>query len=137
MQPKTTGKPCTDPTVLVVDDDDGVRRLMAIILQQAGFRVLEADSGRAAQALMEAEPKRVCLAILDIQMPDMDGPQTLAALKEIRPDLSSLYVTGFAGQYSTDALLATGAVDVLIKPFAPMTLVATARRALGVLSAEC
>jgi len=62
--------------------------------------------------------------LLDVQMPDLDGPDTLAALQKINPGVRFCFISGNTGKYHTEQLWAMGAAHVLQKPFASLSLLA-------------
>jgi CheY-like chemotaxis protein len=101
--------------VLLVDDDEDVRAFLAMILEESGLRVLSVSDGHAAADLLRTEPA-IGLALLDVRMPGMDGPATLAVLRKIEPELKCCFVTGESGLYSERVLLAMGAKAVFEKP---------------------
>ncbi|MBI3513516.1 MAG: response regulator [Proteobacteria bacterium] len=82
------------PLILVVDDDDGVRELASTILQEAGYRVLEAETGQRAMMLFEANPD-IELIFTDLVMPGLDGFKLADMTKFKRPDIKILYATAF------------------------------------------
>ncbi|MBX3132771.1 MAG: PAS domain S-box protein [Gemmatimonadaceae bacterium] len=88
-------------TVLVVEDEDAIRRVAVKVLTMRGYRVLEAGSGEAALALVDAaDTPQVELLITDMVMPGMTGPELAAALHERIPGLRVLFTSG----YSRDAV---------------------------------
>jgi CheY-like chemotaxis protein len=101
--------------VLIVDDDEDVRAFLVMILEESGLRVLSAPDGQTAADLLRTEPG-VGLALLDVKMPGMDGPETLALLRQIEPGLKCCFVTGESGLYSPHVLLSLGARAVFEKP---------------------
>jgi two-component system OmpR family response regulator len=103
--------------LLVVDDEEGVRRIVGLAMRGRGFEVWLASGGDEAAALYREHRSAIDLVLLDVQMPGRDGPGTLAALREIDPDVRFCFVTGGAGRYSEEALLALGASRVFWKPF--------------------
>jgi DNA-binding NarL/FixJ family response regulator len=112
--------------VLVVDDDEGVRTLVADVLGRAGFSVVQAASGE--EALEAAERMRPSLAILDVNMPEMSG---YALCRELRERFGNELLIVFLSGVRTEAFdrvagLLIGADDYLSKPFAPDELVARA-----------
>jgi two-component system nitrogen regulation response regulator NtrX len=115
--------------ILVIDDEQNIRRMLRALLEQEGFEVGEAPGGRAAiEALDEADPD---LALLDLVMPGgPDGLATLERLKATRPDLEVVMMSGRATL--ADAVRATqlGAAQFLEKPLAPEGLLATVRTVL-------
>ncbi|MCX2560203.1 response regulator [Acetobacter farinalis] len=110
------GQPLRSPAVhgqsiLVVDDEPGVRAVTAGFLRRAGYDVLEAASGLEALGVI-ADRRDIALVVLDVMMPGMNGDEVARRLHDVRPELPVLFVTG----YSDRALLPAG-VTVLHKPY--------------------
>jgi CheY-like chemotaxis protein len=103
--------------VLVVDDERLLLRLLSLALSQAGFAVWTAPGGEEAVELYRRHGGAVDVVLLDVCMPGMDGPKTLAALRALDPAVRCCLLTGHAGAYSEEGLLALGADRVLLKPF--------------------
>ena len=103
------------PTVLVVDDEEGLRLYMARVLEDAGHRVLLAGNGLEGLALVERQSPRVHLVVTDILMPLMTGPELAACLAEQVVQMPILYVSGNHG-----GIEITG--PMLRKPFLPHEL---------------
>jgi two-component system OmpR family response regulator len=103
--------------VLVVDDEPTVLTMLDFALKYHGFTVRRADGGEAAVRAYERHRATVDLVLLDVQMPGMDGPQTLAALQAIHPGVRSVFMSGSTGKYTGEQLLALGAACILQKPF--------------------
>ncbi len=101
-------------TVLLVEDQAMVRRVAEAMLQRAGFTVLAVESGEEAVEVFRRKGKKIQLALCDLTMPGLNGWETMAALKEIRPDLPVILSSGYdesqviSGQTSSrpDAFLA-------------------------------
>ena len=89
-----TGAP--DATILVVEDEQVVRTLVANLLTEAGYRVLEARSGEEAFALTEGAVRSIDLVVSDVVMPGLSGPQVIARLRERYPELRVLFMSGHA-----------------------------------------
>ncbi|MBP3954459.1 response regulator [Gemmata sp. G18] len=102
--------------VLVVDDMATVRNVLASMVAYHGYIPLPAESGVRATEIYRARRAEVRAAVVDVQMPEMDGPATLAALREIDPGLPCVFVSSGSGDYGADRLLAFGSVVVLNKP---------------------
>ncbi len=118
-------------TVLVVEDDDLVRRYACTELQALGYRVLDADSGAAALAVIEREPG-IDLLFTDVVMPGgMSGRELADAALQRRPGLKVLYTSG----YTENAIVHHGRLDVgvmlLAKPYRRAELARAVRGALG------
>jgi signal transduction histidine kinase len=109
--PRTEGVPAADnapdnplssqlaqhhATVLVVDDDRDVRELTVACLESVGYRVLSAEGGRAALDVIGGNTP-VDLLLLDIAMPEMNGPEAARAIGSKRPGLPIIYMTGYVG----------------------------------------
>jgi CheY-like chemotaxis protein len=114
--------------ILVVDDDPGLRQMMARALSQEGYRVLTAAGGEEALTLAGTLLERLSLVVTDIRMPDMDGLELAAHLAQLTPSPHVLFVSGYVP-------LAAGASlpgPFLSKPFSPDALASQVRRLLRV-----
>ncbi|HVS35090.1 MAG TPA: response regulator [Gemmataceae bacterium] len=105
------------PGVLVVDDEPQIRNLLEAVLRRSGFAVWTADGGRSALDCYQKNQSAISVVLLDVRMPGMDGPQTLAGLLRINPAAACCFMTGHAGDYTPEGLLALGAVRLFEKPF--------------------
>jgi CheY-like chemotaxis protein len=105
------------PGILVVDDDAPVRVLLDVGLRHYGFTVWQAADGQEALHVYQQNRSAIDAVLLDVRMPRLDGPQTLAALTQLNPQIRCCFMTGQAGTYSEDQLLALGAAHVFYKPF--------------------
>ncbi len=81
-------------TVLLVDDQDAVRKIGEVMLQRLGFTPMSAANGPEAVAVFREHQDRICCVITDLTMPDMDGWETLASLRKIQPDLPVILASG-------------------------------------------
>jgi CheY-like chemotaxis protein len=112
-------------TILVVDDDRDVRELATSCLETLGYHVLKAEGGRAAIDLICSETA-VDLVLIDVAMPDINGVETIRAVRKRRPDLRFLYMTGYVGATPLDP----SEKRVLNKPFTLAGLAAKVEEAL-------
>lgn len=110
--PRATG----DGMVLVVDDDDLVRRTVLRVLERDGYKTLEAPSGRDALTVYRNSVEEVRLVLLDLDMPDMNGEDTYHELRALDPQVRVAFLTGLCDDARRDALLGQGARAVLLKP---------------------
>ena len=117
--------------ILVVDDEDSVRQIMRSSLEHFGFQVTQARGGAEALETARASPGKFSLAIVDIQMPGLDGIQTIAALRRMSPDLPIIASSGFASLENRDNAAANGVRHFLDKPFTVETLVRMAHAAMA------
>lgn len=122
LTPEAAGR--LPSAILLVDDEPDVRRLLELVLTCHGFTVLTAASGQEAVDLLRGREHAIAVALLDVQMPGMDGPQTLQALRQIDTDLPAVFMTGNMGRYDEAQLLTLGASAVLSKPFRSMDALA-------------
>lgn len=124
-------------TVLVIDDDATVRTMVHRMLEGAGYSVLDAENGRDGLRLFEERDPD--LVITDVIMPDMDGIETLRALRQRHPAARVVAISG-GRPVAQDALryMATfGACATLEKPFDRQQLLDTVRRVLDHTACEC
>jgi DNA-binding response OmpR family regulator len=84
-------------TILVVEDDSAILELVKLILDEAGFEVLSAVSVDQASLVAEGFPRTIHLLLSDVMMPDGSGPELAGRLKEHRPDMRVILMSGFAG----------------------------------------
>jgi CheY-like chemotaxis protein len=103
--------------VLVVDDEHLIRILVQLGLERSGFDVWVASTGPEAIDLYTAHRKSIAVVLLDVQMQDLDGPQTLDALQKVDPAVPVCFMSADTGKYQRDELLQRGAACVIPKPF--------------------
>ena len=119
-----------DETVLLVEDEPGVRKLVRGILEQYGYSVLEAASGREALEVNAGHEARIDLLLTDVVLPEMSGREVADALEASRPGLKVLYLSGYTDHVVMDrGVLAAGA-RFLQKPFTPEVLARKIREVL-------
>jgi CheY-like chemotaxis protein len=124
-------------TVLIVDDDDDIREVGQLALEIGSeWTVLAASSG--AEALEKAATVNPDAILLDVMMPGMDGPSTLAALRAdaATRHIPVVFLTAKARDSDREQLMTLGAVGVLSKPFDPLELTERVAEALGWLAAK-
>jgi CheY-like chemotaxis protein len=117
--PESTSSRTKPPrgSVLIVDDDETMRKLLELALLRYELRVYQAGEGREAIDLFRRFGKDIDVVVLDVRMPGYGGPATLADLRKIKPDLRAVFITGFTGEHSEEDLLAQGASRIFYKPF--------------------
>jgi CheY-like chemotaxis protein len=87
--------PLAESTVLVTDDDRGVRTLISFVLEQAGSTVLQAADGREALAIVEERCSDIDAVLLDVMMPVMSGPEAFPEMREVCPGIPVVFFSGF------------------------------------------
>lgn len=118
-------------TLVLVEDEDDIREIAAMSLELHGFTVVTASGGKeGVEAVLRTRPDAV---LLDVMMPEQDGPATLAALRDdpATADVPVLFLTAKTQAREVEQLLALGAAGVLRKPFDPLGLGRLVELALG------
>ena len=115
-QPAVASRACTE-TILILEDNDGLRRLATRLLTTAGYTVIGAGGGPEALRLLERDDAPVHLLLSDVVMPGMNGPEAAELLTRMRPAMKVLYMSG----YTRDAIVRHGVLEsgthYLSKPF--------------------
>jgi len=104
-------------TILVVEDQRAVRQLTCTMLRSLGYRVLEAANGGEALLACESHADPIHLMITDVVMPQMSGPDLAAHLRALRPEVRSLYMSGYSEGGGLRRESVEGTADYLQKPF--------------------
>jgi two-component system, cell cycle sensor histidine kinase and response regulator CckA len=116
-------------TVLLVDDEEGVRKVVKAVLESKGYRVAQADGGAAALELFGQRGGKFDIALLDVVMPQMSGFELGALLEERAPGLKIVYMSGYRDSFF-DAPPAGKPRPFMQKPFTPDALLARVRETL-------
>jgi two-component system cell cycle sensor histidine kinase/response regulator CckA len=124
-----TERPADGYTVLVVDDEEAVRRLAVRMLTWTGYLALEARHGREALATIEQHSGPIHLVLTDIKMPGMSGRELGRHVEQRWPGKPILYMSGFPSEVFQGGLLEAGA-PFLAKPFTQEDLAAKVRELL-------
>jgi two-component system, cell cycle sensor histidine kinase and response regulator CckA len=117
-------------TILLVEDETRVRKLIADVLQRRGYQVLEATRGEEALRLAAAHEGPIDLAVVDVVMPEMSGPDVVRELAASRPSMRVLYVSGYTEEAIVHHGIQESGAAFLQKPFLPESLAAKVREAL-------
>jgi CheY-like chemotaxis protein len=127
VEPLSQSEPPTtwQHTILVVDDEDIVRGLVARSLREGGYRILQASHGAAAIGLLELQAQAVSLVICDLVMPILGGREVADWMKEHCPELPLLFISGYPRAYLEAHHLYDPTVPMLRKPFLPSRLLET------------
>jgi CheY-like chemotaxis protein len=114
--------------VLVVEDEPGVLRMLGMALRLYGFNVRLAGGGAEGVALFRQHRDSIDLVLMDVQMPEVDGPDAFVRMRAVEPRARVIFMSGNTGAYTTEELLALGAVRVLSKPFGNLAEIPQALR---------
>jgi nitrogen-specific signal transduction histidine kinase/CheY-like chemotaxis protein len=117
-------------TLLVVDDEEGVRELARDTLERAGFRVLCAKDGREALEIFEKNADEIRLVLLDRTMPTTSGEETFEGIRALRPGARVILVSGYSRERASERFRGKGLDGFLEKPFLPATLLERVREVL-------
>ncbi|MFZ0477599.1 MAG: sigma-54 dependent transcriptional regulator [Terriglobales bacterium] len=104
--------------LLIVDDEEPIRRLCMTVAESLGFSCLEAESGEAALALLDEQP--IHMALTDMVMPGMNGLEFLERAKRVCPRMEVAVMTGHGSVETAVQAMKLGAYDYIAKPFAPL-----------------
>jgi CheY-like chemotaxis protein len=117
-------------TILLAEDDSIMRRLTRKMLQEHGYRVLEAEDGNAALDVIATNDGMVDLILTDVVMKGMSGPELVLRLMGSHPTMKVVYMSGYTGELVTHQGLNSG-IRLLEKPFTRTDLLKTLDAALG------
>jgi len=118
-------------TILLVEDEEGLRALNARGLASRGYTVLQAGNGVEAIDVLEKTGGKIDLVVSDVVMPEMDGPTLLRELRTRDPSLKIIFVSGYAEDAFQKHLPADGQFDFLPKPFTLKQLVAKVKETMA------
>ncbi|MCK4411275.1 response regulator, partial [Candidatus Bipolaricaulota bacterium] len=102
------------PDILIIEDDESTRKTLTVVLGKKGYGTETASTGK--EALERAKKQSFDVTLLDIRLPDMDGMELVAPLKELHPDLAVIVITGYASLETALQALKEGAADYITKP---------------------
>jgi two-component system cell cycle sensor histidine kinase/response regulator CckA len=133
-EPPAEAKPRTDltgqGTILLVEDEEGLRSLNARGLRSRGYSVIEASNGIEAMEALEQKNGAVDLVVSDVVMPEMDGPTLLKIMRGRNPDLKIIFVSGYAEDAFEKSLPENQQFAFLPKPFTLSQLVAAVKETM-------
>jgi len=121
-------------TVLMAEDHEGLREAVREILGALGYRVLFAANGKEALRLFLQHQESIDLLLLDVVMPLMSGPDALAQMRAIRPEIPVIFTTGYSSESALLESMVKDSVVILQKPYAPNLL---GRKIRDVLDHKC
>jgi len=101
--------------IIVVDDDEGIRKVLKTILEEEGYVVDTAENGK--EAIKKSNAKFYNLALIDIRLPDMEGTKLLSAIKETTPKMVKIIITGYPSLQNAIEAVNKDADAYILKPF--------------------
>jgi two-component system, cell cycle sensor histidine kinase and response regulator CckA len=117
-------------TILLVEDEPGVRGIARLALESQGYRVLEAENGKSGKTLCEKHGEEISIVVTDVVMPGMSGREMVESIRLRNPQVKILYMSG----YTDDVVVRAGVIDqsdaFIEKPFSPLTLARKVREVL-------
>jgi hypothetical protein len=119
-----------DETVLVAEDDPGVRMLIVDILRRYGYTAIEATDGQDAFRKFIDDKKRIDLIIIDVVMPKMNGKEVYEEIKRTDPNARVLFTSGYTRDAVIDRGIEDGTVDFIEKPIIPREFLKKVREVL-------
>jgi CheY-like chemotaxis protein len=128
--PKLPAAALGNEVVLVVEDEDQVRRLVVIALERSGYTVLEAASPVAALDIVGRTPGTIDLLLTDVIMPVMDGAELQRRILRIRPDIKTVFMSGYASHVMGEHGVLDDGVCFVQKPFSVADLTRKVREVL-------
>jgi DNA-binding NtrC family response regulator len=114
--------------IIVIDDDEGIRKVVAEALKSEGYLVDTASSGK--EAVEKSRSNFYNLALIDIRLPDMEGTRLLTSMKETTPEMIKIILTGYPGLQNAIDALNKGAHGYLVKPINMAELLRTVEQQL-------
>ena len=130
-EPKPKADLTGQGTILLVEDEEGLRSLNARGLRSRGYTVIEASNGVEALEALEQKHGAIDLVVSDVVMPEMDGPTLLRAMRARNPDLKIIFVSGYAEDAFAKSLEENEKFDFLAKPFALSALVTKVKETMA------
>jgi two-component system, cell cycle sensor histidine kinase and response regulator CckA len=130
-EPKPKADLTGQGTILLVEDEEGLRSLNARGLRSRGYTVIEASNGVEALEALEEKDGAIDLVVSDVVMPEMDGPTLLRKMRARNPDLKIIFVSGYAEDAFAKSLEENEKFDFLAKPFALSALVAKVKETMA------
>jgi len=101
--------------ILIIDDDENIRKVLATILEEEGYIVETAETGK--MAIEKTRRKTYNLALIDIRLPDMEGIELLTRMRPTTPKMQKIIVTGFPTMQNAVGAVNRGADGYILKPF--------------------
>ncbi len=119
------------PSILMADDDEVIRVLVRSLIEKAGYSVIEAADGLEAVCKFKEHLEDIDLLVFDVRMPGKDGKQAYDEIRQIRPDIKVLFISGYGNDVLGKYGISNEEFPVLSKPFMPGDLILRVKACLG------
>ena len=123
--------PLGEGLVMVVDDEEVMRKTASNILQKLGYDIVTANDGEEAVAIFKEKHTQIVLTLLDLSMPKLSGKETYAEMKKINPDLKVLIVSGLANEERIKEVIDMGASGFIKKPYSMIDLARNVKKTIS------
>jgi two-component system cell cycle sensor histidine kinase/response regulator CckA len=117
-------------TVLIVEDEDNLRDLLRMVLEENGIKVLEAIDGEEAIEIFTAHKDEIGLVLSDLGLPRLGGWEAFLKMREINPELKGILASGFYNVNVRTEIIKSGAMDFIQKPYNSVQIIETIRKML-------
>jgi two-component system cell cycle sensor histidine kinase/response regulator CckA len=117
-------------TLLIVENEAAIRNLLQMALQKNGYTVLTAESGREALEIVREHTGTIHWLISDVVMPEMHGPELVRQASPLRPEMRTLFMSGYMDDALEDRGLPSTNVNFIQKPFSPRVIAQKVREIL-------
>ncbi len=113
--------------VLIVEDDEDLRCLFAVLLEMENFKVFQASDGPGGMSVLRENPDGIDVVITDLSMPNMGGMELIARVKAASPSTKIIATSGLSGEEVRKMVMAAGATKFVPKPFAVQEVIGMVR----------
>ena len=117
-------------TVLIVEDEENLRELLRIVLEEKGFKVLQAADGLEAVEIFTAHKDEIGVVLSDIGLPYLGGWDAFLKMREINPEVKGILASGFFNPDVRVEIIKSGAMDFITKPYNSAQIITAVREAL-------
>ena len=117
-------------TVLIVEDEENLRELLRIVLEEKGFKVLQAADGLEAVEIFTAHKDEIGVVLSDIGLPYLGGWDAFLKMREINPEVKGILASGFFHPDVRVEIIKSGAMDFITKPYNSAQIITAVREAL-------
>ena len=115
-------------TILVVEDEDLLRELLVIVLEENGYKVLEAKDGIEAFETYKLYKEEIALVLSDLGLPRLGGWEAFSKMKEVNPAIKAILASGYFEPELKEKIVASGAKNFVQKPYNPPEILAMMKR---------